>query len=390
MSRTAWVAAIAGCSFAGAGYHFRGRRSRDLRAWARRHKKRIAWLGITTIVAGSLALAGAYHLKRDSADGRVLTWKMAARAAWHHPSGVGMGRFAAAYGEEQAAYFAAGKGSERERHVAGNPEYAFNEFLQVAIEMGVIPLLLFAGITVLVIARAVRRRGYPLAGAFVSVQLFACASYPYNLLPFVVALAFLAAGGACGESSRGRGRGRAGWWVVPLLLAGVTGACLYLAWPQRAAYEAWNDARILGSGKLYEKAIEEYEKLSPVLDHETRFLFEYGQCLSRAGRHEESNRVLERAARGSCDPMIHNITGKNYQAMQRYEEAERCFFRAYHTVPNRLYPLYLLARLYIESGQTARGVEMARRVVATVPKIASPATDEMKREMNEWLARQSI
>ena len=62
-------------------------------------------------------------------------WKISLKAIVNHPSGVGLGLFPSAYGDAQAAYFASGNASQTEEFVAGNPDYAFNEFLQIAVEL---------------------------------------------------------------------------------------------------------------------------------------------------------------------------------------------------------------------------------------------------------------
>lgn len=51
--------------------------------------------------------------------------------------GYGMGNFVLAYGRAQENYFANEEYSETEELVAGSPEYAFNEYLQVAVEYGI-------------------------------------------------------------------------------------------------------------------------------------------------------------------------------------------------------------------------------------------------------------
>lgn len=75
----------------------------------------------------------------------------------------------------------------------------------------------------------------------------------------------------------------------------------------------------------------------------------------RTGQPEASNLIIEEAARLSADPMIRNIMGKNYQTMKQYPQAESAFLKASHMVPNRLYPLYLLAKMYHESGPNRQG-----------------------------------
>ena len=48
----------------------------------------------------------------------------------------------------------------------------------------------------------------------------------------------------------------------------------------------------------------------------------------------------------SNDPMILNIIGKNYQALGAYEKAEEYLIRSTHRLPGRIYPYYLLVKLY--------------------------------------------
>lgn len=86
-----------------------------------------------------MVLAGwlMFVLKPDSACGRLFMWKIACRAVAEQPLlGYGMGGFAAAYGNAQEAYFATGDYELWEERVAGSPEYAFNEYLQTAVELG--------------------------------------------------------------------------------------------------------------------------------------------------------------------------------------------------------------------------------------------------------------
>ena len=69
-------------------------------------------------------------MKRDSADGRLLIWKITMRAIADNPMGEERGRtFSALYGDAQEEYFMEGKFSDAEAWVAGSPDFAFNEFL---------------------------------------------------------------------------------------------------------------------------------------------------------------------------------------------------------------------------------------------------------------------
>lgn len=96
---------------------------------------RTGWLS-AAIVVGAVAVKAAYAMKSESADGRLLMWKIAWRASCGAPDGVGWEYLPRAYGNAQESYFAGGDGTERERKVAETPVYVFNENLQLALAFG--------------------------------------------------------------------------------------------------------------------------------------------------------------------------------------------------------------------------------------------------------------
>ena len=120
MSRSSWLAALVASGYV-LGMHYR---EKVCRYW-----KAFLFGGVLLMLLG----IGAYHWKKDSADGRLLMWKVATQAVLEQPwQGVGWEYVAGAYGDAQERYFASGKGTEQEKRVAGAPEYVFNEYLQVA------------------------------------------------------------------------------------------------------------------------------------------------------------------------------------------------------------------------------------------------------------------
>ena len=144
-------------------------------------------------------------------------------------------------------------------------------------------------------------------------------------------------------------------------------------------------ARVLYQAGAYASAEEEYERLYPRLKDRAAFLFEYGHGLHRQGKYEASDRVLEQALRHSCDPMILNVMGKNRQALGDGQQAERCFLRAVHRLPGRIYPYYLLAKLYAspEYRHPEKLAAMKRTVLTKIPKVPSTAVREMREEVEK-------
>lgn len=135
----------------------------------------------------------------------------------------------------------------------------------------------------------------------------------------------------------------------------------------------------------YQSVEKEYERLYPLLRNRAAFLFEYGHGLHKQQKFDESNRILEEALRRSCDPMILNVMGKNYQQMGDYRFAEKCFIRSIHRLPGRIYPYYLLAKLYAEPSfcQPDKFEKMKRMVLTKEPKVSSTAIRQMRGEVEK-------
>jgi tetratricopeptide (TPR) repeat protein len=170
---------------------------------------------------------------------------------------------------------------------------------------------------------------------------------------------------------------------VLFVCTATTAFCLYKVYPSYGAYKKWNGDRFLYTAGLYADVVKSHEELYPLLNDQLHFLFEYAQSLSKTEQYAASNDVLKRAMRISCDPMLYNIMGKNHQAMKEYQTAEACFMKASHIVPHRIYPYYLLALLYHETGLQDRVNEMAEIVQTKEPKVQSTAVREMRQEVGK-------
>ena len=334
MSRSAWLAALVASGYV-LGMHYRDRLYRF---------RKFFWIGGLLLI---LLGVGAYHWKKDSADGRLLMWKVAIQAVLEYPwQGVGWKNVAGAYGDAQEGYFASGVATEQEKHVAGAPEYVFNEYLQVAMAWGV-PAL--CGILLLVggcFCLGHRGRMFGVCGALLSLSVFSFSSYPFQFLEFIVAFGALLV--ACLMRLRNV------YLQVAVLIIGI-GVCLYLY---------------------------DYREEHPMRKAHT--MFNRAHSLHKAGEWEASTEILKETMRISSDAMILNIIGKNCQALGEYKEAEEWFIRSTHRLPNRIYPYYLLAKLYAEHPKffPREKLEWAvRMVLEKEAKVESTAIKQMREEV---------
>lgn len=376
MSRSAWLAAGVSCLCV---YAWHMDWTDKFRLLWQQQRQRV----VMVVVGGFcvLLLAGylLFVLKPDSARGRLFMWKITCRAIAEKPlTGYGIHNFAAAYGNAQETYFAAGDYEPWEERVAGSPEYAFNEYLQAAVELGIPLAVCLLVVVVLCLYRGVRKGRYGICGAILSLMIFSFSSYPLQLPVFIVTFGGLLV--ACLS-----GADRWQWLGLAVSVGIIGGFRLKNDLQVEQACREWMNARVLYNAGAYQSAEKEYGRLYPLLRDRASFLFEYGHGLHKQQQFGKSNRILKEALLRSCDPMILNVIGKNYQQMGDCLSAEDWFIRSTHRLPGRIYPYYLLAKLYAEPSfrQPDKFEKMKWMVLTKEPKVHSTAIRQMREEIKK-------
>ena len=376
MSRSAWLAAGVSCLCV---YAWHMDWTDKFRLLWQQQRQRV----VMVVVGGFcvLLLAGylLFVLNPDSARGRLFMWKITCRAIAEKPlTGYGIHNFAAAYGNAQETYFAAGDYEPWEERVAGSPEYAFNEYLQAAVELGIPLAVCLLVVVVLCLYRGVRKGRYGICGAILSLMIFSFSSYPLQLPVFIVTFGGLLV--ACLS-----GADRWQWLGLAVSVGIIGGFRLKNDLQVEQACREWMNARVLYNAGAYQSAEKEYGRLYPLLRDRASFLFEYGHGLHKQQQFSKSNRILKEALLRSCDPMILNVIGKNYQQMGDCLSAEDWFIRSTHRLPGRIYPYYLLAKLYAEPSfrQPDKFEKMKRMVLTKEPKVHSTAIRQMREEIKK-------
>ena len=267
--------------------------------------------------------------------------------------------------------------------VAGSPEYAFNEFIQTGVAFGVFGLLLFVFMLAFFLYVAIKRKEYGAAGAFISFIIVCCGSYPLQFPEFIILmlLVFASVLLSPGKSPGKRGR------LLPLsvfLSAIVCGTCIIrLDYSISRENERWQTLKFLCYGRMTEENIRQLDSIATLENTSARMLFDCGKALRERGMYRKSSMILKKGLKKSSDPMFLNLIGRNYQDLKGYRLAERYYLRSAHRLPSRLYPKYLLAKLYaaqrpVDSIKLRRA---CRDVLDFSPKVTSPATARMKTEI---------
>lgn len=343
------------------------------------------YISIAVVLLGT----GAYLLKKPSADGRMLMARIDLRMIKENGlTGIGLGNYAGAYGKAQAAFFSdymeedvddldIDRIPDNLRMVADCPTFAFNEYLKTGIESGPVAMLLFVALVLAGISYSYRTGSiwcYPL----ITVSMFACFSYPFEvailLLLFIICLA--------SNKSRTEAGGK-----------DIIFFALMLAVLIPVHFERVSVLKNLEIGThpfgIKEFCGNRHKRYSvhgngyvPDGLYDEMTLFAYGQSLSNMGNYAKSDSVLKLGTEISSDPMFWNVMGNNSLAQGKFREAEERYKHAFYMVPNRLYPLYLMARLYDAEGDTVRLMDMADKIDGFKAKIESINTRRLRDEIS--------
>jgi len=412
-------------------HYFRSKDFAGKRGSRRRVTAGLAFAGAAVLLIGVLTLS----TKPMSALGRVLVWKVSLRMFLAHPVlGAGFSSFAGLYDGAQGDYFRQGLGTPMDRLSADSVAYAFNDYLEPAVELGLVGFFVCAGFWFLILknvlaafpgARAsglAKPKADPeaevlsmaAAGSVLVYMIMSFFYFPSRILPIVVLFNVLLAWvvrenpsarkvnwegepaprfpvASHGEplveervSSGGRGRSsrrpeRPVPWdrglVSGIALAGLLASLLLLPsfFGQFKAEQTWAKAKVLLQSGRNQEALDLSRRLYPHLRSNDNFLIYYSRLLMSQGRNDEAVVALERGIAKSSNPYLWEKLAEAYAITGQVEKAWSCAFRADSVLPWRLTSKALLSDLCARQGDFRRAVHYARLVIDIPMKLR---TDE--------------
>jgi len=429
MNRASWLGVAAGSLMV---FNYRYDLLRKAKTFLHSTTRKLYAIAIVILVIG-ISGAGLYFLKKGSSDGRLLIWQVTMGKIGEKPLfGHGVGRFEAEYNNWQADYFNTHKNEMEgpKGMAAGNTKYCFNEYLEVASEIGIIGLILFLAIIVSLFSKKakfqderpqdfqtarlqdiaqrsdLRAQGkindyqnsfIPslLIPSLVSLLVCALISFPfYSLVTNIVFFLLLALLSSCVKripiserftgSSIIRGITKAS---TSLIFISVSVLLIFVTKQQYKSYHTLDEAVMLYQSGSYCEACKSFSEIYVPFQYSGFYLQYYGKSLNLKEDYSQSIETLERSAHFTSDEILYTTIGDTYKALKRYSEAEEAYLHASFMVPHKLYPLYLLANLYSETGQKEKAIKTAEKVLNKNIKVESTATKEIFNAMKELIMK---
>ena len=352
------------------------------------HKRIRGWRQWAILIAAAIISAVClYFLKSGSADGRGIINYIGIHCFLDNPLwGNGIGSFFNRYALKTAEICATN--SDINLTSVDVIDYAFNDLLLVGVEQGVMGVV-FAIVLIGFVLHRLWVICRPLFLVALSLLIISLFSYPFELLPYQIIGVIIVSYAATNQITSKAEKEYSLYYaiiksiVVLIFIFFISFLCKNIV---RERLDAEKEYRLLAG--LHDRTFtKDYYSMLPYLEDNKHFLFDFANILKEQGRYNDSNDMLRRGALISNDPMFLVIQGNNYQDMNAYDLAEKAYIQAWHTMPNRIYPLYRLMKFHEQTGNEVKCLEYADKVLKFKEKVSSPAVKDMKKEAQEIINR---
>lgn len=386
-SRSAWLGSLVGAMVILA-YLLPLRWRVRLRSWPAR-----AGVLVMAMVVGGALLYGLYRMRPESADGRRLIWKITSNLITDHPVvGVGTGRFEAAYGRYQVAYFSNSYPEAEAQLASGDVRVAYNTYLHWWAEHGIIGLVLWLAFIIISIRHLLRADASPSGlsyvalGGWLALLVNGMFSFTIYVVPVLFNFFFLLA--LINRPRTVSPRASLPQYMTSLLT--VLGLFFFFAVGIKKMQSLRAELRIAPveqalRQKQYAKAYRLGKELHPHLRYHREFAMIYGKTLYLSRLHKQAIQHLEASLEQFSDPKIHQMLGDSYWRDQQLPQAEEAYLDAVHLAPHQYRPRYALVKLYERRGKIDEVVNLSQATLAMPTKIPSAEVKHTKAQLAELL-----
>lgn len=357
-------------------------------------------IGILFIAVAIPTISYLYNAKKASADGRKLVWKLSAQMILDKPiSGYGYGLFEKNYNVFQSNYFKTGNGSYEEIQQADYVHMAYNEFLENAVQGGVLGLL-FIGALFLVLLRAPifpapvtsrQSKDEPenyFIVAYAGIAAFAAMSLCNFTVQAIPAMCLFILYASCLSAHPSLRRFPVGKWERPfnlkysfLLNMGVVFLGLFLLYQNvSTGYASVLNKRAATEAKHgnNQSAIQILSPLAVRLTTYESYWTNLALIYMAEKDYITAITLFDKAKAYTSDPLIFVKTAICYQKIGDYQNAENNYLFAKYAEPSRLSPKVALMNLYWKQKDTIKAVIEAREIIGQKLKIPSKQASRYK------------
>ena len=342
---------------------------------------------VCSVILLLFMVAVSYHIRVKSADARLLIWRVSTELFEQTPVfGNGTESFRKQYMYKQAEFFSTNPNLNSKYVMVANNHYqAFNEFIHIACEQGIVGLLLFLSIIGYVF---VKGKNLIAKSLLVWLLVSSCFLYTADIFPIVILFPIILGildNGCCACSGR-KIRYipyRSGRTVSAIILFGVL---LYSSY-YKHRYDTISKRLIQ---RVYccktEMMVLLQSENYDIIKRNKDFSLLFAKMAFNELEPKVAIKVISDIAANSIatSTMICDL-GDLCRKQKLYREAEKQYKLASDMVPCRIMPNYMLFKLYVEMEDYTSAYRMAENILSQPVSITGSIVLRIRNEVKEWL-----
>jgi O-antigen polymerase len=351
--------------------------------------KQIIFISLSLVFIIPLTLY-AYKMKQDSADGRKLIWKISATMVAQNPvTGIGYGNFEHSYNLEQAKYFTKKNASLQETKNASFVSMAYNEFLQNAVEGGIIALILFITFFISLLVSKKNKIYAPSVelevsaiAAFVTMSFF---NFSIQAIPamclFIIFAAIRCTIGTTKKSTT------SSWLATSLgiVLIGFGVSIFFSQVSLASSFVKTKEAVKLSNEGYNAYAVDILQPLSKQMENSEVYWISFGSALYNQNQYKQALEKFIKASTITSTPSLYVQIANCYYKQKQFDSAINAYNIAKNISPNRISPRYALMKTYEEMKDTLNAIKTATEIIIMQPKIQSSEAKYYNQEATKLL-----
>jgi len=309
--------------------------------------------------------------------------------------GIGLGKFKAKFNEYQADYFSTHDIDSKRALLADNTFYAFNDYLQWAIERGlagILSLVILFYLTVSKIRCLQKRNGdktilFSAVASLICVAAAALFSYPLQIIS-IQAIVLLCLVIIAFYPVKNHVRSP----IINFITMAHKGVVLFLI----TAFII-NTAKAIGAKQIGKEAFElertgykteainKYRQLTAKYPEVGYNWFYYAQQLYYSNRLAEATACLDNCRKYYTDNKVYKLKADIELELKNYNAAEKDYLRTIYMVPNRMGSRVDLLNFYIKTKNSDKALYWAKSILNMPVKVRSDRVDAMLKQTKSVL-----
>lgn len=384
-SRSAWIGLTAGTAFFL--YHQYSLKNFFTKYFDSNLKKILFVFFVLTIL--SFAAYQLFELKSDSALGRVFIWSNTIDMIYDHPvTGVGYGAFHSTYQTYQATYFRENNDLNKYFYLADDNEVAYNEFLQIWAETGIIGLALFVVFIVSLFRCNISKHPIilPTISSLVILLVNSLFSYTIQMLPIFILLTMYSAI-LTAFTSRPTLQLRNSL-VTKSLMIGILSLCIYSFFHLTNRYRDERNLKLasdLVKEDNYSQALTKLQNSNSQLISSKYFILLNGRLLILNKQPKKAIEFLEQSKHLFSSHYHYMLLGESYSIVNDHQNAILNLQQASFIVPHLITPRFFVVKEYEKMGDINKTLFLAKETLALKEKVPSEKVNVLKIHLKQLI-----